>query len=178
MVVVRGGGRGEEGGLDVVEPFGEEGVDFRFLFVPGVLNVKVEVPHDEVFARGGGQFREDLGYFGASVPGWEIDGVDGESSGGSPFLDVDRENAAGDNDAPRDDFEAEGDNNGNTAFGAASWGVSSRGVSHVASGEELLPEGGIGVKPVSLGETYDVARERCGHNNRSFLGGGLSVGVD
>ena len=159
MVEVSGGRGGEEGGLDVVEPFRKEGVDFLFLSVPRVLNVKVEVPHDEVFAMGGGEIRQGFSYFRAPSSGWKVYGVDGEGVCGSPFLDVDCENAAGDNDIFGHNPEAVGDKNGNAALGAASRGVGGGSMSHIAGGEELLPEGGIGVKPMRLREADNVVGE-------------------
>ena len=135
MVVVCSGRGGKEGGLYVAEPFGEESVDFLFLPVSGVFNVNVEVPHDEVFAMGGGEFRQESGYLRASVPGGEVDGVDSKGVCGSSLLDVDCEHAAGDNDILRDDSETIGDKDGNSAFGSASRGVGSGSVSYVAGWE-------------------------------------------
>ena len=53
-----------------------------------------------------------------------------------------------------------GDNNGNAALGAASREEGSGGMPHVASGEELFPEGGIGFEPMRLGEANDVVGKR------------------
>ena len=135
MVVVCRGRGGKEGGLHIVEPLGEEVVDFFFLPVSGVFKVNVEIPHDEVLAIGRGEFRQEFGDLRASVPGGEVDGVNGEGVGGAAFLDVDCEHAAWDNDILGDDFEAVRDKNGNSAFGAASRGVGSGSVSHDAGGE-------------------------------------------